>query len=106
MSVKRRPIPALPEAPRAESLAPDIRRSYPSGRQEFCRAFARKEMELTITAAGDFPPKTKATLVTTINAKNPGESIEIPFERMDNRTFVCRLVPQKTGLFSFWTRFS
>ncbi|HVT80006.1 MAG TPA: alpha-amylase family glycosyl hydrolase, partial [Phycisphaerae bacterium] len=112
MSVKRRPVPALPEAPRAQLLAPDIRRSYPSGKQEFCRAFAGKQLELTITAGGDFPPKTRATLITNMNAKNvggtagAGDWIEVPFERIDERTFMCRIVPQKTGLYSFWTRFS
>ena len=35
MPVTHRPIPTLPACPRPKPIAKDIRRSYPTGRQEF-----------------------------------------------------------------------
>lgn len=106
MPVSRRPVPELPSCPRVQSIAKDMRRSYPTGRQDFSRAFAGKPIELTISAGEAFPPNTKVRLVTTINAKPAGDWIEAPFERQDDKTFVCRITPEAPGLYSFWARFS
>jgi hypothetical protein len=106
MPVTHRPIPALPACPRAKSIANDVRRSYPTGKKEFCRAFAGSEFELTISAGGTFPPEVQATLVTTMNAKREGEWIDVPFVRVNEKTFTCRIVPERPGLFSFWAKFS
>ncbi|HWE04131.1 MAG TPA: alpha-amylase family glycosyl hydrolase [Tepidisphaeraceae bacterium] len=106
MSVTHRPIPILAACPRAKSIATDIRRSYPTGRQEFSRAFSGSELELTVSAGERFPPDVQATLVTTLNANRGSEWVEIPFVRRDEKTFTCRIVPDRPGLFSFWTRFS
>ena len=99
-------MPPLPTCPRTQSFSVDIRRSYSTGRQEFSRAFAGKELELTISTSGQFPQNAQATLVTTINASRPGEWLEVPFVRTDIKTFTCKIVPERTGLYSFWTRFS
>ena len=106
MPVSRRPIPPLPTVPRALSIAKDLRRSYPTGRLEYSRAFAGSVFELSISTGDRFSSNTRAVLVTTINAESPAESIEVPFERRNDRAFVCRITPKKPGLFSFWVRFS
>lgn len=105
MSVTHRPIPVMPACPRVVS-AKNIHRSYPTGRKEFSRAFSGSTLELTVSSADQFPPNARATLVTTLNAKRDGEWIEVPFERSDERTFTCRIVPERPGLYSFWRRFS
>ena len=106
MSVTRRPVPELPEVPRALSIAKDLHRSYPTGRLEYSRAFAGSPMQLTISTGERFAAGVRALLVTTINAEPSQEWIEIPFERQNDRTFKCRVVPQRPGLFSFWALFS
>jgi hypothetical protein len=106
MAVTHRPIPVLPECPRARSIVNDIRRSYPTGRQEFCRAYSGSPFELTVSTGEQFPPNLQATLVTTLNANRGSEWIEVPFARIDDKTFTCKIVPQRPGLFSFWSRFS
>src|ERR1700712_2298228 len=104
MPVTHRPIPVLPACPRSRSIGKDIRRSYPTGRQEFSRAFSGSVLELAISTSEQFPPNVRAILVTTINAPPEGEPIEVPFLRTDDRTFTCRIVPDRPGLYSFWTR--
>jgi hypothetical protein len=106
MSVTRRSIPELPEVPRPLSISKDLHRSYPTGRLEYSRAFAGTAMELTISSSESFSSNIRAALVTTINAEQPGEWIQVPFERRDDRTFTCRIVPERPGLFSFWALFS
>ncbi len=106
MSVTHRPIPALPACPRVQSIAKEIRRSYPTGRQEFSRAVSGGAMELTISASEPFGADVRANLVTTLNAKEAGEWTPVPFVRVDERTFGCRIVPERTGLYSFWAQFS
>jgi hypothetical protein len=105
MPVTHRPIPTLPAVPRPKPIAKDIRRSYPTGRQEFSRAFVGSPLELTISTSAQFPPNAQAILVTTLNAR-PGEWQEIPFTLTDEKTFTCKITPDRSGLFSFWTRFS
>src|SRR5947208_194922 len=102
MSVTRRPVPELPALPRVQSIAKDLRRSYPTGRLEFSRAFVGMPMELSIASSVAFPPSTRVRLMTTINAKRPAEWLEVPFERQDEKTFTCRVTPEKPGLFLFW----
>jgi hypothetical protein len=106
MPVTHRPIPVLPACPRARSIAADIRRSYPTGRLKFSRAFSGIPLELSISTGGKFPPNARAILVTTINAKPEGPPIEFPFVLEDERTFTCRIVPERPGLYSFWALFS
>jgi hypothetical protein len=106
MPITRRPIPVLPSVPRAESIAPDISRSYSTGRQKFSRAFAGSAMELTISTGDHFPPNLQATLFTTLNTTRPDELLEIPFVRRDAKTLTSEIIPQRPGFFSFWTRFS
>ncbi len=106
MSATHRPIPVLPACPRTKSIANELRRSYPTGRQEFSRAFAGVPLELTISTGDTFPPKLQAVLVTTINAKREGQLVEVPYVLTDEKTFTCQIVPDRTGLFSFWTKFS
>ncbi len=106
MAVTHRPVPALPSCPRAPSVAKEIHRSYPTGRLEFARAFAGSVLELAISTAGQFPAKIQAALVTTLNASRAGEWKDISFVRTDEKTFTCRIVPDRPGLYSFWARFS
>ena len=106
MPVSHRPVPKLPRVPRALSIAKDLQRSYPTGKLEYSRAFVGKPMELSICSGEPLPAEAKARLVTSINATPEAEWIELPFERQDDRTLTCRIVPQKPGLFSFWAVFS
>jgi hypothetical protein len=106
MSITHRPIPVLPACPRAKSIVNDIRRSYPTGRQEFSRAFSGSPLELTVSTGEQFPPNLQATLVTTLNASFGAEWIDVPFVRTDDKTFTCRIVPGRPGLYAFWARFS
>jgi hypothetical protein len=96
----------LPACPRARSIADDIHRSYPTGKQEFSRAFSGRPLELFITTGGQFPPNARAILVTTMNAKHERELIEIPFVLRDAKTFTCQVEPERPGLYSFWALFS
>jgi len=106
MPPRHRPIPPLPAGPRVKSVADDMRRSYPTGKLEFSRALSGSAMELVISTGKRFPPTARAILVTTINSKQDGEWMEIPFVRTDEKTFTCRIIPQRPGLYSFWARFS
>jgi hypothetical protein len=106
MSVTRRPIPELPVVPRAVLIAKDLHRSYPTGRLEYSRAYVGRTFELCIASGDPFSSNIQAMLVTTINAPLLGEWIRVPFERQDDRTFTCRIVPERPGLFSFWAMFS
>lgn len=106
MPVSRRPVPLLPKVPRARSIAADIRRSYPTGRQEFSRVFVGNSFEVTISTSGTFPRDIRLCLVTSINATEEGEWTEVTFDRRDGQTFACKIVPTKPGLHLFWVRFS
>ncbi|HET6248601.1 MAG TPA: alpha-amylase family glycosyl hydrolase [Tepidisphaeraceae bacterium] len=101
-----RPIPVLRPCPRVKSIANNLHRSYPTGRQEFSRAYCGSAIELSIFTTDQFPAGVRASLMTTLNAERPGEWIEIPFERSDEKTFACRVVPGRPGLYSYWARFS
>ncbi len=101
-----RPIPKLPSCPRPRSIAKDLRRSYPTGRLEFSRAYAGAPLDLTISTPDQFPPNAQAVLVTTLNATPNADLIRIPFVLRDEQTFSCQIVPDRTGLFSFWALFS
>jgi hypothetical protein len=106
MPVTHRPVPPLPACPRARSIASDLSRSYPTGRQAFSRATAGELFELTVSTRASFPSQVRARLVTTINAEGAGKFIDLPFEERDDKTLVCRITPARPGLFSFWTIFS
>ncbi len=105
MPIQRRQIPVLPERPAAEPVVSKAQRSYPMGRHLYSRAFAGKVMELTVCAAHHFAPNVRARLVTSLNARG-GDAMEYPFERTDDRTFTCRVTPERTGFYMFRTQFS
>jgi glycosidase len=52
------------------------------------------------------PQGVRVCLDTTLNAPATGERISIPFERVDDRTFVCRITPEQPGFFEFRARVS
>jgi starch synthase (maltosyl-transferring) len=106
MPIQRRQVPVLPERPAALSVVRKAQRSYPVGRHLYSRAFAGKVLELTISAGDYFPPQVQARLVTTFNARQPGDPIEFPFTRSDERTFTCRITPERTGFYTFRAQFS
>ncbi len=106
MPVTRRPVPELPRVPRPLAIAKDLRRSYPTGKLEYSRALVGSAMELTLSTTTRFPAGLVAQMVTTLNTKPSEKRIEVPFERNDDWTFTCRIVPDRPGLFSFWARFS
>ncbi len=106
MPVSRRPIPKLPECPRVRTIAKEVRRSYPTGRQEFSRAFVGNAMELKVWGSEPLAGDIRANLITTINAADTADWIEVPFERLDERTLVCRITPNRPGLFWFRAQFS
>ena len=106
MAVTHRPIPAVPHCPRARAIAEDIHRSYPTGRKEISRVYSGSVFELTISTRHQFPLNVQANLVTTLNS-NAGELLRVPFTLSDDATaLMCRIVPEKTGLYCFWTQFS
>lgn len=105
MKITHRLIPELPQRPRSMSVAQTLRRSYPSGRQEFCRGFALSPLDLTLSVDSTTPPEAQVDLVTSINAP-PGDRTTVPFSRADASTFTCRITPNKPGLYTFRARFS
>lgn len=131
MSVTRRPVPKLPDTPRVRTIGKKVRRSYPTGRLEFSRGFVGDPMELTIRAEEPIAPEVRAVLVTSFGEDKPGAAgkpgtagtpgvtgkpvaaaqpkdplATLPFERVDDRTLVCRLTPDRPGLFWFRAEFS
>jgi Glycogen debranching enzyme, glucanotransferase domain len=106
MSVTRRKIPGVPRCPRPRAVAKEIYRSFPTGRSEISRAFAGSPFQLTISTPDHFPKGVRANLVTTINWSRDGEWNKVPFTLKDDKTLTCSIVPERTGLFSFWTQFS
>jgi Glycogen debranching enzyme, glucanotransferase domain len=106
MSVNHRPIPQLPLCPRPRAITKDIHRSYPTGRTEVSRAFCGSVFELTISTKERFPEGVRANLQTTVNSNDGRAWTTVPFTLRDEKTLVCRIVPEKTGLFSFWAQFS
>lgn len=55
MPVARRPAPPLPACPRVKTLAKEVRRSYPTGRQQYSRAFVGSPFEVSIHASDKLP---------------------------------------------------
>jgi hypothetical protein len=106
MPLSHRPVPRLPSCPRAKSIAAGVRRSYPTGKRKFSRAVCGREFELSISSIGGFPPNVRANLVTTLNANRAAGWMEFPFEFTSEKTLVCKIIPDRPGLYSFWTRFS
>jgi len=106
MPVERGRIPELPLMPRARSVARHLHRSYPVGHQQFSRALAGVELELTISTPDHFSEDVRVNLVTTINADGAYEWLEVPFVRVDESTFACRITPGRPGLYTFRAQFS
>ncbi len=61
---------------------------------------------LTITTHDPLPDNVQASLLTTLNSKEGGVWTRIPFVRSDERTLICRVTSQFTGLHSFRAEFS
>ena len=106
MPTQHRRIPVLPEDPRVHPIASQIRRSYPVGRQSVSRACQGKALVVTITTEGPLPDRVRAKLVTTLDSNADPTWAEIPFVRADDRTLVCRIVPERPGLHSFRAEFT
>jgi hypothetical protein len=106
MPLKHRRIPVLPESPRAHPIAGHVTRSYNTGRQNFGRACQGAPLVLTISSTDPLPPNVQATLLTSINTTRRHTWNEIPFVRADERTLICTVVPERTGLNSFRAEFS
>lgn len=100
--ISRAAIPNLPCRPRAPAITPSFRRSYPVGRQEFSRAYQGRAFEVSITSDTTAPQEMVLRLDTTLNAPTQNEFATFPFERVDHRTFRCRITPEKPGF--FWLR--
>ncbi|MCL4222486.1 MAG: hypothetical protein KJZ65_14085 [Phycisphaerales bacterium] len=102
----RAAIPNLPERPRVSVIGPAVRRSYPVGRQEFSRTFVGREFEVTVTVDVPAPEGTVVCLDTTLNAPTHAEFATVLFDRLDDRTFRCRITPQTPGFYWFRARAS
>jgi len=99
-------IPVLPDRPRVQPIAVQIDRSYPVGRQNLTRACQGETMTLSITAKDSLPVNLQARLITTLNSNRGNVWSEDPFMRTDERTLVCRIIPERPGLRSFRAEFS
>lgn len=102
----RSEIPPLPERPRQAPLGVTVRRSYHAGRQQFSRAFAGRTFEVELAMDAPAGDAVRVRLDTTLNANVPGEWVSLPFDRVDDHTFRCRVVPSKPGFFAFRARAS
>ena len=100
------PIPRLPERPCIHPISSHIERSYPVGRQNFSRAWQGKPMVLTISSEIPFNPSVLIELVTTLNVNNGAKWNSIPFQRVDDFSYECSIVPEHPGLRSFQAKFS
>jgi len=106
MTIQHRRIPALPERSRVHPIAGKICRSYPVGRYNFSRACQGEALNLTITTEDPLPDNVEATLVTTLTSNGGNTWIEFPFVRADERTLMCRVMPEHPGLHFFRAEFS
>jgi Glycogen debranching enzyme, glucanotransferase domain len=104
--IGREAIPNLPDRPRAPVIGPSVRRSYPVGRQEFSRAYQGRVFEVSVTSDIAPPESMVLCLDTTLNAPRQNEFATFPFERLDQRTFRCRITPERPGFFWFRARAS
>lgn len=102
----RAAIPNLPDRPRVLVISQAVRRSYPVGRHEFSRTYVGREFEVSVAVDLPAPEGTVVCLDTTINAPTPNEFATLPFERLDDRTFRCRMTPQRPGFYWFRARAS
>ena len=61
---------------------------------------------MTITTGEALPDNVQISLATTLNSDGGNAWIKIPFERADERTLKCRIIPDRPGLHSFRAEFS
>lgn len=106
MSIHHRRIPRLPERPRVHPVAEHISRSYPVGRQSFSRAYRGEPLSLSLSAQDCFPDPLLVRLVTTLNSKAGNVWSHVPFKRIDDSLYTCRLIPDHSGVYSFHAEFS
>jgi len=106
MPSPHRLIPEMPARPRVHPASGKISRSYPTGRQSFSRACQGDILILTISTTEVLPANVQVSLVTTLNSSDGTSWAQIPFERADERTMICRTTPGHPGLHSFRAEFS
>lgn len=99
-------VPELPLRPRETALGVTVRRSYHAGRRHFSRASAGRTFEIVLTMDAPAGDGVRLSLDTTLNAPIPGEWVEVPFERVEERMFRCQFVPSRPGFFAFRARAS
>jgi hypothetical protein len=99
-------IPILPVRPRVHPIADKISRSYSVGRDNFLRACDGEVLKLSIATGEPVAADVRARLVATVNPNDGNSWINVPFDRQDERTFVCRVKPKNPGLHSFRAEFS
>ncbi len=106
MPSEHRQIPVLPVRPRVHPIADKISRSYPVGRRNFSRVSQGGTLMLTITTGDPVAANIRALVIEKLDPNEDKSSIQLPFERKDERTFACRLTPSHPGLHSFRAEFS
>jgi len=104
--IRHRPIPVLPERPRIHSIADQMHRSYPVGRQNFSRACQGETLTLTIRTEASFPEEVQSNLLLTLNVQDGAGGGKIPFVRVDAQTLTCEVRLERPGLHSFRAEFS
>lgn len=106
MPIRHRLIPVLPARPCLSPLSGPIRRSYPTGRENFARAFQGELLSLHITTESPLPETVTAKLQLAVPAQRDAEWIEAPFVRADPHTLTCEVRLDTPGLHSFRAAFS
>ncbi|MCG8699540.1 MAG: alpha-amylase family glycosyl hydrolase, partial [Bacteroidales bacterium] len=106
MASHHRRIPVLPKRPVSTYITGHITRSYPVGKANLSRSYKGRKITLTISNEQPFPENIMANIITTMNSKEGNEWEKFPFERIDDRTLVCKITPKYAGLHTFRAEFS
>ncbi len=106
MTNPHRQIPRLPVRSRVHPASGKLSRSYPTGRQSFSRACQGDVLTLAISSSEVLPETLGVNLVTTLNSSDGRTWAQIPFERADAHSMICRITPGHPGLRSFRAEFS
>jgi hypothetical protein len=104
--MQHRKIPVLPSRPHVHPLFGKLTRSYPVGRESFLRASQGIAIQLTISAIEPISDNVRVSLMATLGSSGAAAWSRVFFERADDRTLVCRIIPQHPGLHSFRAEFS
>lgn len=106
MSKASRRIPSIPRRPRVHPVAERLYRSYPVGRQSVSRVCQGQVLSLTITLEQAVSDHVCINLVSDLGSATGGVFRKSTFERVDERTYVCRVTPKYAGLRTFRAEFS